>query len=146
MDARGPGVVVCPKQYRTKESMEFSPSTPLRFVFRKAKSSFWTGETYYVGRVEATVEPAYLKQGITRTSLEQLQRRGKNVWSKLREDSPLPGHVVVRPVKPLSDDDEWHLLVQPKEGQGFCGDSPVCREVNPLPELGTGVKWLTDAE
>ncbi|MBR1982918.1 MAG: hypothetical protein IKA23_09250 [Akkermansia sp.] len=145
MDARGLGVVVCPHQYRTKESMEFSPSTPLRFVFRKAKSSFWTGNTYYVGRVEATVEPAYLKQGITRISLEQLQRRGEKVWSKLREDSPLPGHVVVRPVKPLSDDDEWHLLVQPKEGQGFCGDSPVCSAVNPLPELGTGVKWQGDA-
>ena len=146
MDARGLGVVVCPQQYRTKESMEFSPSTPLRFVFRKAKSSFWTGNTYYVGRVEATVEPAYLKQGITGASLGQLQQRGRKVWSKLREDSPLPGHVVVRPVKPLSDDDEWHLLVQPKEGQGFRGDFPVCREVNPLPELGTGVKWLADAD
>ncbi|MBE6415246.1 MAG: hypothetical protein E7032_01775 [Akkermansiaceae bacterium] len=144
-DERGLGVLVCPDKYLTKESIEFSPASPIRFVFRKARKSFWTGETYYVGRVEGVVEPAYLKQGLSGTSLVQLQLRGKEVWSKLQDDSPLPGHLVVRPAKPLSVDDEWHLLVLPEEGQGFSGDTPVCSALNLRPELGTGVNWLPDA-
>ena len=55
MDARGLGVMVCPERYLTRESREFSPATPLRFVFRKPRTSFWTG------RVSALRSPCAMR-------------------------------------------------------------------------------------
>lgn len=145
MDERGLGVMVCPEKYLTRESREFSTETPLRFVFRKPRQSFWSGKTYYVGCVEGVVEPACLKQGLSSTSLRQLQMRGEKHWRHLGEKSPLPGHIVVRPARSLDPDEEWHLLVLPEEGQGFSDDLAVCSNVELLPELGTGVEWESDA-
>lgn len=140
MDARGLGVVVCPELYNTKESLELSPESPLRFVFREARRRLISGELYYVGGVEATVEPAYLKQGLTPYSLQVLYKQGEKVWKSLQEDSVLPGHVVIRPRTPLDTDKEWHLLLA-EPGKGFSSEYPVCDPVTPEPELGSGVDW-----
>lgn len=140
MDARGVGVMVCPELYNTKESLELSSGSPLRFVFREARRRLLSGELYYVGGVEAAVEPAYLKQGLTPYSLRVLHKQGEKVWRNLHEDSVLPGHVVVRPRTPLEVDKEWHLLLA-EPGKGFSNEYPVCDPVTPEPELGSGVDW-----
>lgn len=140
MDSRGLGVMVCPGSHTTKESREFSVESAPRFVFREARRKFFSGELYYAGGVEATVEPAYLKQGLSPDSLKTLHSRGEKAWKSLREDSVLPGHVVVRPVKSLDADKEWHLLLE-GAGQGFSATYPVCSMATPQPELGSGVDW-----
>ena len=141
MDDRGMGIVVYPEQQLSREDREFSIHSGLRYVFRKARRSIWTDETYYVGCVEGVVEPAYLKYGVSEESLKLLNEKGKEVWSKLGRNSELPGHVVVRPAKPLELGENWHLLVVPREGDGFRGDWSVCSNATPSPELGTGVEW-----
>ena len=140
-DARGVGVMVCPDRYRNRESREFSPDTKLRFVFRRAREHFWSGDRYYVDCVEGVLEPAYLKQGIDGSSINYFQLRGKEVWSRLQQDKPLPGHVVVRPATTLDPDDNWHLLILAEEGEGFVAEDPVCDYIPQYPELGTGVEW-----
>ena len=140
MDARGLGVMVCSELYNTKESLELSPGSPLRFVFREARRRLLSGDLYYVGGVEAMLEPAYLKQGLSPYSLQLLHKLGEKEWSSLREDSVLPGHVVVRPRTPLDTDKEWHLLLA-EPGKGFSNNCPVCDPVTPEPELGSGVDW-----
>ena len=145
-DARGVGVMVCPDRYRNRESRGFSPDTKLRFVFRRARKHFWSGDVYYVDCVEGQVEPAYLKQGVRNYSVNYFQLRGKEVWSRLRQDKPLPGHVVVRPSTPLAPDDNWHLLVVDGEKYGFDSEYAVCSSIDQYPELGTGVEWQESAE
>ena len=140
MDERGLGVMVCAERQTTKESRGLSADSPLRFVFREARRRFVSGKIYYNEQVEAGVEPAYLRQGIGHDSLKVLQNRGESVWKSLQEDSPLPGHVVVRPKKPLDTDKEWHLLLE--AGEGFSDCYPVCEYATPEPELGSGVDWV----
>ena len=142
MDGSGLGVMVCAEHQLTRESRELSADSPLRFVFREVHRKIWNGEIFYTGGVEARLEPAYLKQGVTHETLRILTDRGEDVWKKLTPDTPLPGHVVVRPVSPLDPKKEWHLLVQPEKGQGFSGDDPVCEDATPQPELGSGVEWV----
>ena len=141
MDARGMGIVVCPRTLDSREDMVFSAQKHPRFVFRRARRGFWTDARYYIDCVEGVVEPAYMKQGLIPASLRVLADKGESVWKALKQDSVLPGHVVVRPAKPLDLDDEWHLLVVPREGDGFSDADPVCRQATPEPELGTGVRW-----
>ncbi len=141
MDERGMGIVVCPRTLDSREDMEFSAQKHPRFVFRRARHGFWTGSRYYIDCVEGVVEPAYMKQGLIPASLRLLADKGESVWKSLKQNSVLPGHVVVRPGKPLDQDDEWHLLVVPREGDGFSGEDPICRQATPEPELGTGVQW-----
>ncbi len=146
MDAKGLGVMVCASNQITKESRNLSAGEAPRFVFREAHHKVISGKTYYTTTVEATAEPACLKQGISAKTLWLLQERGAEVWKQLREDSPLPGHVVLRPQKALDPEKEWHLLVVPGEVKAFDPEYEVCCNVEPLVELGTGVKWLYDAE
>ena len=141
MDERGMGIVVCPRTLESREDMEFSAQKHPRFVFRRARRGFWSDMRYYIDCVEGVVEPAYLKQGLMPASLRVLADKGETVWKALKQHSVLPGHVVVRPAKPLDLDDEWHLLVVPREGDGFSDEDPICRQATPEPELGTGVCW-----
>ncbi len=141
MDERGMGVVVCPRTLESREDMEFSAQKHPHFVFRRARRSFWFDTRYYIDCVEGVVEPAYMKQGLSAASLRLLADKGEAVWRSLKQDKVLPGHVVVRPAEPLDQDDEWHLLVVPREGDGFSDDTPVCSEATPVQELGTGVRW-----
>lgn len=141
MDERGMGIMVCPRTLESREDMEFSAQKHPRFVFRRARHGFWTDNRYYIDCVEGVVEPAYMKQGLMPDSLRLLADKGEAVWKSLKQNSVLPGHVVVRPAKPLELDDEWHLLVVPREGDGFSGDDSVCSQATPEPELGTGVQW-----
>ena len=90
MDERGMGIVVYPEQQLSREDREFSIHSGLRYVFRKARRSIWTDETYYVGCVEGVVEPAYLKYGVSEESLKLLNEKGQDVWSKLGRNSELP--------------------------------------------------------
>ncbi len=146
MDARGVGVMVCARNQTTRESRQLSAQTAPRFVFREAHRKFFSGDTYYTTTVEAVAEPAFLKQGISLDSLKVLQERGAEVWQKLREDTPLPGHVVLRPKQPLDPEKEWHLLLAPSENPVFCDDDAVCTSAAPMVEMGTGVEWNADAE
>ena len=146
MDDRGVGIMVCARHQITRESRELSAQYAPRFVFREAHEKLMSGKTYYTTTVEAVAEPACLKQGIESRTLQVLQEYGEDVWQNLREDSPLPGHVVLRPQKPLDPEKEWHLLVVPGEHGGFDNKYPVCESATPMAELGTGVKWTFDAE
>ncbi|MBR5195615.1 MAG: hypothetical protein IKW48_05675 [Akkermansia sp.] len=146
MDARGVGVMVCARNQTTRESRQLSAQTAPRFVFREAHRKFFSGDIYYTTTVEADAEPAFLKQGIGQDSLKVLQERGAEVWQKLREDTPLPGHVVLRPKQPLDPEKEWHLLLAPSENPVFCDDDAVCTSAAPMVEMGTGVEWNADAE
>lgn len=146
MDDRGLGIMVCANRQLTHESTQLSPRLAPRFVFREAHENLLTGETYYTRTVEATLEPALMKQGINGCSLSVLEALGQEVWQKLSEDSVLPGHVVVRPQKELDPEKEWHLLVLPEEHSGFEGKYPVCYSATPQVELGTGLSWVPDVE
>ena len=141
MDERGMGVVVCPRTLESREDMEFSAQKHPRFVFRRARRGFWSDTRYYIDCVEGIAEPAYMKQGLIPASLRVREDKGESVWKALKQDSVLPGHVVVRPAKPLDLDGEWHLLGVPRGGDGFSGEDPVCQQATPEPELGTGVRW-----
>ena len=146
MDAKGLGVMVCANNQITRESRNLSATAAPRFVFREAHYKMTSGKVYYTTTVEATPEHACLKQGIWPQSLWLLHERGEAVWKQLREDSPLPGHVVLRPQKPLDPEKEWHLLVEPGEDKAFNPKYEVCRDATPVIELGTGVAWHYDAK
>ena len=146
MDSRGVCVMVCAQNQITQESCNLSASQAPRFVFREAHERIFSGDTYYTTTVAAVAEPAYLKQGIGGVSLRVLEKLGEAVWQNLREDTPLPGHVVLRPEKPLDPEKEWHLLLVPGEQLAFDTENPVCDTATPLQELGTGVEWLSDVK
>ena len=141
MDSRGLGIMVSAVGQITRESRGLSADSGVRFIFRQATRHGQNGEITYEGGVEATQEPAYLKQGATSNTLRMLDSLGESVWKNFSPETPLPGHVVVRPVSPLDPEKEWHLLVKPEKGQGFSADSPVCTNATPQPELGSGVEW-----
>ena len=141
MDDKGVGVVVSANHHLTRESRGLSPDSGLRFVFREAHWDEELEEVRYSTTVETTLEPACLKQGVTLNTLRILENRGEDVWKKLTPDTPLPGHVVVRPVSPLEPEKEWHLLLLPEKAQGFATADPVC-ELVPKAELGSGVEWV----
>ena len=142
MDARGVGVVVHARAQITRESRELSAESGVRFVFREAIFHRRTGEVSYRDRVEAVQEPALLKHLSDSGSLDILEDRGEDVWKKLTPDSPLPGHVLVRPVKPLASGKLWHLLVEPGRNPGFSTTGPVCRDIRFAEELPSGVEWV----
>ncbi|MBQ5666435.1 MAG: hypothetical protein IIV41_11320 [Akkermansia sp.] len=142
MDDRGVGVVVHARAQITRESRELSAESGVRFVFREAIFHRRTGEVSYRDRVEAVQEPALLKHLRDSGSLDILEDRGEDVWKKLTPDSPLPGHVLVRPVKPLASGKLWHLLVEPGRNPGFSTSGPVCSDVMFAEELPSGVEWV----
>ncbi len=139
MDGKGAGVVVHANQRRTKESRELSPASDLRFVFRQVIRK---EERYgYGATVSASLEPAYLKQGVDYKTLDILAERGAAVWKSLTPDTQLPAHVVVRPEKPLQPGVEWDLLLEDGQDGGFRSECVVCTGLVIPAELGSGVRW-----
>lgn len=144
-DDKGLAAMLTPKSNLTLESRTFSASSPLRYTFSKVKYSFWSGDRYLSGRIDAVAEPAQLRHGVMHATLERLGEMGEAYWKKLRPDSALPGHVIVRPVKPLDPDEEWALVCYAEEGSGFVSGE-VIGSMNPIPELLTEVECgLSDA-
>ena len=107
--ARGCALLVTPQRHHTREAQQFSEKTAVNYVFRRVKESIWTGKRYLGRSVAATVEPARVCDGILEESLERLADAGPNVWGKLKAESVLPGHVLVRPVEELDTDETWML-------------------------------------
>jgi len=139
-DDKGVAALLTPCNNLTLESRTFSANSPLRYAFFKVKHSFWSGDRYLAGRVEAVAEPAQLRHGVMRETLERLSEKGEGYWKKLRPDSALPGHIIVRPVKPLDPDEEWALVCHAEKGSGFYGKE-VIYSLNPIPELLTEVDY-----
>ncbi|MBQ2814041.1 MAG: hypothetical protein IJE66_03415 [Akkermansia sp.] len=119
--ARGGALLVTPTHHHTREAQLFSEKSAVNYVFRRVKKSIWTGERYLGRSVAATVEPARVCDGVLEESLERLAAAGPKVWEKLKADSLLPGHVLVRPVEELDMDETWILCYSGEPNSGFIG-------------------------
>ena len=147
--AQGMAVLVTPRHWETRESQQFSEKSAIRYEFRRVKRSFWTGDRYLGRRVAATAEPARVCDGVMEESLERLAAAGQGVWGKLRADSRMPGHVLVRPVEELDTDETWVLCYEGAPNSGFVARSQdsgeevprCCQSVDfqPVNELLSGV-------
>lgn len=127
--AKGAAVLVTTSQHITRESLAFSTSTPVNYEFRRVKKSFWSGKKYYGRRVAAVVEPARVCDGISDNGLRRLAAEGEQVWSRLKMNDPLPGHVLVRPVEELPDGEDWALLYTGSAQSGISFGELTCFEV-----------------
>lgn len=126
--SRGGALLVTPRQHHTREAQQFSEKSAVHYVFRRVRRSIWTGERYLGRSVAATVEPARVCDGVLEESLERLADAGPNVWGRLKADSLLPGHVLVRPVEELDMDETWILCYSGEPNSGFVG---VPQDVDP---------------
>lgn len=117
--ARGCALLVTPQRHHTREAQQFSEKTAVNYVFRRVKESIWTGKRYLGRSVAATVEPARVCDGVLEESLERLAEAGQRVWGKLKSESVLPGHVLVRPVEELDADETWMLCYSGAPDSGF---------------------------
>ncbi len=117
--ARGCAVLVTPQRHHTREAQQFSEKTAVNYVFRRVKESIWTGKRYPGRSVAATVEPARVCDGVLEESLERLADAGQKVWGKLKAESVMPGHVLVRPVEELDTDETWMLCYSGAPESGF---------------------------
>ena len=157
-------VLVTPKVSNTVEARQFSEQSAVHYEFRRVKRSIWSGDRYLGRRVAATVEPARVCDGVMEESLHRLAAAGQKVWGKLKADSPLPGHVLVRPAEELDFDETWVLCYRGAEGSGIVDaqkgfdnqvdDSPwnrpatqgVSADFHPLNELFSGLSVSEAAE
>ncbi len=136
-DARGAAVLVCSDKHTTREARNLSVGSGARFEFRRVKHTFWTGKRYYARRVAAEVEPARVGDGAMRSTVSLLESMGEKVWKKLKLGAPLPGHVLVRPVEKLPEDETWALV---SVGGGvFPAEEEVCA-FSPRYELHSGLE------
>lgn len=133
----GWAVMVIPQDFDTVQARNFSPNTPVRYEFCRVKKRFWSGERYYSRRVAAVVSPARVRDGVGSQQLNRLHALGKSVWGNLKEDSILPGAVLVRPAEELDTDEEWELVYAGAEKSGF--GSGAMGTMTPVNELLTGV-------
>lgn len=117
--AQGAAILLTTNHHHTRESQTFSPQTAVNYEFRRVKRSFWTNREYYGRRVAARVSPARVCDGITNEGLMRLEAAGQEVWSKLKANDELPGHVLVQPVEPLPDGEEWALLYAGSQTSGI---------------------------
>lgn len=117
--SQGGALLVTPQWHHTLEAQQFSEKTAVNYVFRRVKESIWTGKRYLGRSVPATVEPARVCDGVQEVSLRRLADAGQQVWGKLKTDSVLPGHVLVRPTEELNPDETWTLCYSGAAGSGF---------------------------
>lgn len=131
--AQGAAVLLTTAHHHTRESQSFSSNTAVNYEFRRVKRSFWTGKEYYGRRVAARVSPARVCDGITNEGLKRLGAAGQQVWSRLKANDALPGHVLVQPVEPLPDGEEWALLYNGSQTSGInCGKAVQFEVCNSL--------------
>lgn len=131
--AQGAAVLLTTAHHHTSESQSFSSNTAVNYEFRRVKRSFWTGKEYYGRRVAAHVSPARACDGITNEGLKRLGAAGPQVWSRLKANDALPGHVLVQPVEPLPDGEEWALLYNGSQTSGInCGKAVQFEVCNSL--------------
>ncbi len=117
--SKGCAVLVTPLHHNTRESQLFSEKSAVQYEFRRVKRSIWSGKPYLGRRVAAVVEPARVCDGVTEPGLERLAAAGQKVWGKLKPDSAMPGHVLVRPAEELDSDETWVLLYSGAAGSGI---------------------------
>lgn len=117
--ARGCALLVTPQRHHTREAEQFSEKAAVNYVFRRVKESIWTGKRYLGRSVAAVVEPARVCDGVLEESLDRLADAGQKVWGKLKAESVLPGHVLVRPVEELDADETWTLCYSGAPDSGF---------------------------
>lgn len=102
----------------TTGAAALNPQTPIKYTYTRLKMDkrgdfFECGET-----AGAIVEQAKLTHGNSFSVLQSLARRGVK-WEELRQDSPLPGYVVVRPDRPVPDGSIWQLKAKADPGCGI---------------------------
>lgn len=111
---------------RTAESLNFSAASPLRYLFRNE----------YGEEVPTEVRPAELKHlpvspnqwgdksevlltGISPAVLQKLLQSHANAPEQIQPDTPLPQSVLVLAKHPLTQNQQWSLLVRAEENSGF---------------------------
>ncbi|MBR5522268.1 MAG: hypothetical protein IKV82_02225 [Akkermansia sp.] len=145
---------VYPGSYISKEAIEFSPSSPVRYEFREVKTD--DDEVEGFGKtIPALAQPATLKQ-IPRSDLAlQALTDAKVDWKTVNGDTVVPGFVIVQAPQGLDEDKIWDLHIVPAEGSGLCTNEKAAKHVwglnafTPETELGTGlIQYMTrpDAE
>ncbi len=137
MTADGWAVMVWPEYQNSHQARQFSPATAVQYEFCQVKHTRWSRKKYYGRRVAAIVHPARVCDGITEKVLEHLQKRGEKAWKSLREDSIIPGCVIVRPIKELPTDEEWELVYAGAEKSGI--DRGNLDQMKPYNEWATSV-------
>lgn len=110
--------LVFARYQNTEEARTLSPQSPVSYTFTRLKMDdrgdfFESGET-----APAVVEQAQLRHGNSFSMLRSLAAHGAR-WEELRQDSPLPGYVVVRPARQLPQGSIWRLTARPAEGSGI---------------------------
>ncbi len=142
--AQGAAILLTTSHHHTRESQTFSPQTTVNYEFRRVKRSFWTNREYYGRRVAARVSPARVCDGITNEGLMRLEAAGQEVWSKLKANDLMPGHVLVQPVEPLPDGEEWALLYAGSQTSGINHGAAV--RFNVCNSLLTGLSVQSDGK
>ena len=145
---------VYPVSYISKEAIEFSPSSPVRYEFREVKTD--DDEVEGFGKtIPAQAQPATLKQ-IPRSDLAlEVLTDAKVDWKTVNGDTVVPGFVIVQAPQGLDADKTWDLHIVPAEGSGLRTNKKDTKNVwglnafTPETELGTGlIQYMTrpDAE
>ncbi|MBR5213433.1 MAG: hypothetical protein IKV92_04135, partial [Akkermansia sp.] len=141
---QGWGLVVTPAHTTSRQALNFSADSAVNYEFRQVKTRFWSNERYYARRVPAVVCPSRLCNGIQADGLKRLHAKGSKVWGSLRDNSVLPGHVLVRPAEELDPDESWDLVYTGAEKSGVSSGS--LGAYSPQHEMRTGVSMLPPAE
>ena len=146
---------VYPASYISKEAMEFSPDSPVRYEFREVKTDDEEEVESYGKTIPAQAQPATLKQ-IPRSDLAlQVLTDAKVDWKTINGDTVVPGFVIVQAPQGLEADKTWDLHIIPAEDSGLRTNNKSAKNMwdlnafTPETELGTGlIQYMTrpDAE
>ena len=125
--------LVSARHRNTAEARGLDPRSGVTYTFSRVKMDdkgdfFETGET-----ANGVAEQARILHGGSFSALRNLAAHGVK-WEDLKQDSPMPGYVVVRPARQLPQGSIWRLTAKAAPGSGLLdsnlGDIHVSRSLN----------------
>lgn len=139
-----PGGAVCvvSREQITREQINFSPTSPVRYEFREVTKQY---PRQYGKSVPATATEMRIKH-LERRYLADLLRQPESYGLKeglagLESFTPehvIPGRVIVSSAEPLDPAKKWSLHAIADDGSGFISGE-IVPAFTPLTDLGTGI-------
>ncbi len=133
---------IFPTSRHSKESIDFSPSSPITYAFREVMDD----GSYGPRTVQGKAEPATLAQlEAKRCEALQALADAKADWKAVSGDTIVPGFVIVRAPQGLDSSTTWELVMEQQEDSGLSIIEPGSDKheeifrFRPEAELGTGL-------
>lgn len=126
----------------TREQMNLSPASPIRYSFREVLKNYPRRYGRSVPGVASALQVKHLSSRgfaeLLSSPAEYGITGGPEGLKKLSTEHVIPGHVLVTPSETLDSGKNWELYAEAEEGSGFYSN-PVSSNFTPVTDLASGI-------